>query len=199
MIAIVDDDTAVRQSMICFLSAAGFETQEYSDGDHFLSDSKALGLHSCVILDLRMPGTQGLAVLAALKAREAMPPVIVVTGHGDIGSAVEAMKLGACDFIEKPYKPEDLLNSIRLAHLAQLKMSDLQELKAEAQKALGKLSRREMEVFQGIVSGKQNKLIAYELSISIRTVETYRARLFERIGVRGTAEAVRIAIAAGVI
>ena len=198
MIAVVDDDPAVRQSIICFLGAAGLRAKEYRDGDQFLSD-KAISTHSCVILDLRMPGTDGLAVLAAIEAREAMPPVIVVTGHGDIESAVKAMKLGASDFIEKPYEPEDLLIAIRVAKQDQLKRSNLQELKAEALRALSKLSRREMEVFRGIVSGKQNKLIAHERSLSIRTVETYRARLFERIGVRGTAEAVRMAIAAGII
>jgi two-component system response regulator FixJ len=195
-VAIVDDDKVVRQSVANLLTRAGFDAAEFEDGDRFLATPDA-GRFSCVLLDLHMPGSDGLAVLRALAGREASPPVLVITAHGGIAAAVEAMKLGALDFLEKPYAPEDLLLAIRKALTRDAEGEEARILRGEAAARLKSLSPRHVQVLRGITRGQPNKIIAYELGLSIRTVEAYRAELFERLGVRGTAEAVRLALAAG--
>lgn len=195
-VAIVDDDEIVRQSVASLLIRTGIDVTEFESGDQFLSrlDSE---LFSCVLLDLHMPGTDGLAVLRALADRGELPPVLVVTAHGGIAAAVEAMKLGALDFLEKPYAPDDLLAAIRKALTTGSGREGARILRSEAAARLETLSGRHAQVLRGILSGQPNKVIAYELGISTRTVEAHRAELFDRLGVRGTAEAVRLAIAAG--
>jgi two-component system response regulator FixJ len=159
-IAIVDDDEAVRLSTADLIQRLGFDTKLFKSGEIFL-ESGDLSEISCILLDFQMPGRDGLAVLRALAERGDSPPVLVLTAHGGIPAAVEAIKLGAHDFMEKPYDADVLLAKI--------------------------------------VEAMQNKIIAYELGLSIRTVEAYRAQLMERLGARGTAEAVRVAIAAGIM
>lgn len=196
IIAIVDDDAAIRHSTYQMMRRSDFRAEMFESGDDFLN-RKSAGTISCVLLDLQMPGASGLAVLAALRERGNSPPVIVITAHGDLASAIDAMKLGACDFIEKPYKIDDLLIAIGSAMSGSRDVRDANESRERAIAQVDLLTARQRQVLLGILNGLQNKIIAYELDLSIRTVETYRAQLLEKLHVRGTAEAVRLAIDAG--
>lgn len=196
LVAIVDDDEAVRLSTCSVLKRAGFAVRMFGSGDDFLNSS-ATGQASCILLDVQMPGNDGLAVLRALGDRGDSPPVIVITGHGDITVAVDAMKLGACDFMEKPYEAADLLASVERAIAIAAKRGDARTVRIDARTLVTALTQRQRQVLQGIMRGLQNKIIAYELGLSIRTIEAYRAQLMTKLGVRGTAEAVRLALTAG--
>lgn len=196
IIAIVDDDEAVRHSTAQLLQGAGFRVETFPSGDCFLG-TDATERVACILLDLHMPGAGGLAVLAAMHRPGGSPPVIVLTGHGDLAVAIEAMKLGACDFIEKPYEMDDLLTAVRTALAGGREARDANESRARAIALVALLTSRQRQVLIGILRGLQNKMIAYELGLSIRTVETYRAQLLEKLGVNGTAEAVRFALDAG--
>ena len=195
VVAVVDDDDAVRRSTAMFLERAGYRVRTFESGDAFLA-SQFPGDSDCILLDLRMPGTDGLGVLEALGSWESMPPVLVLTGHGDVREAVEAMKLGATDFLEKPYPAEALLGEIDKALLSG-PAGKASPVDAKAAARIGLLSPRQMQVLRGMLKGQPNKVIAYHLALSIRTIEAYRAQLLEKIGVRGTAEAIRLAMAAG--
>lgn len=195
-VALVDDDEAVRDSTARLLSRVGYRCRTYSSGDEFLKAPSLTNI-GCVLLDIRMPGTDGLAVMAALRARGDQLSVIVLTGHGDIALAVEAMKLGACDFLEKPYHPEALIEAIEKGCAKAETDDERRRTKQAAANKVARLTDRQRDVLLGVLRGQQNKIIAYEMGLSIRTVEAYRAQLLDRLGVRGTAEAVKIAIAAG--
>ena len=190
-IAIVDDNDSMRLLTGRLLRRDHWLVEDFPSGERFLAEPH-LRRFACVLLDVRMPGMDGIAVLRALQERQGVPPILVVTGHGDIQLAVQAMKLGALDFIEKPYQPKDLLAAIRGAIDAHEDMGD----GGEAAAAVGSLTQRQREVLCGILQGNPNKIIAWELGLSIRTVEAYRAQLLEKLGVRSTAAAVRLAIAA---
>lgn len=194
-IAIVDDDEAIRLSTSSVLTRAGFDVKVFKSGDDFLAASGSESF-SCILLDLQMPGSDGFAVLRALAARGESPPVVVITAHGDIAVAVGAIQLGARDFVEKPYAPEALLETIRKALESRLAQEGA---RTAASNAVAALTARQRQVLQGILRGLPNKIIAWELRLSIRTVEAYRSQMMERIGARGTADAVRIAIAAGLV
>jgi two-component system response regulator FixJ len=196
IIAIVDDDEAVRRSTCALLQQAGFDVRLFKNGDDFLAARLPEEI-GCILLDLRMPGRDGLAVLAELRDRGESPPVLVVTGHGEVAAAVQAIKLGAHDFIEKPYAPEDLLREIEAAVAQSLKARDAQAVSSEAAGLIENLSPRERQVFQGMLKGQQNKIIAFGLGLSIRTVEVYRANLLKKLGAGGIAEAIRLGLAAG--
>lgn len=199
VIAVVDDDEAVRLSTADLLEYIGFEAVLFASGNDLLRSDRLPYFH-CILLDLRMPGLDGMEVLRALVALDHVPPVVVITGHGDIPAAVEAMKLGAHDFMEKPYDVDALAAKLDSA------LSEPRAAKSQAGAAtdpraaerVARLSERQQQVLRGILRGLQNKMIAYELNLSIRTVEAYRAQLMDKLGVHSTAEAVRIAIAAGV-
>jgi two-component system response regulator FixJ len=195
-VAIVDGDSVVRQSVASLLIRTGFEVAEFESGDQFLARLVS-ELFSCVLLDLHMPWSDGLAVLRALADRAEVPPVLVIIAYGGIAAAVDAMKLGALDFLEKPYAPDDLLAAIRKALTTDFGRQAAAILRSEAAARLEALSQRQQQVLRGILKGQPNRVIAYDLGISARTVEAYRAELFDRLGVRGTAEAARLAIAAG--
>jgi len=197
VIAVVDDDDVVRHSTAVLLERAGYSIVAFESGDAFLATQRP-GDSDCILLDMRMTGTDGLGVLKALGAWEEMPPVLVLTGHGAVPEAVEAMKLGAADFLEKPYPAEALLSAIDKA-LEAGSTGKAGAVDAAAAARVGTLSNRQQQVLRGILKGQPNKIIAYELGLSIRTVEAYRAQLLEKLGVRGTAEAVRLAIAAGML
>jgi len=194
LVAIVDDDEAVRSSAASLLELAGFDVKLFESGDSLLSHRSPEPI-SCILLDMQMRGKDGLAVLCELNLNEDSPPVIVITGHGDVLMAVEAMKLGALDFIEKPYDPAWLLARIEDAQ----KERRTDGIRADAAALVAALSRRQHDVLKGVLRGQQNKIIAFELNLSIRTVEAYRAQLLQKLGCRGTADAVRIAIAAGLL
>jgi two-component system response regulator FixJ len=195
LVAVVDDDDAVRLSTGRLLGRRGFDIVPFVSGDEFLA-SETLGKHDCVLLDLRMPGMDGISVLRVLKERELWLKVVVLTGHGDISLAVEAMKLGALDFLEKPYPPAALVEAIQHVCATPLPTGG-PRLDEEARKKLDKLTPRQRDVLLGVLKGQQNKVIAYELGLSVRTVEAYRGQLLTNLGVRGTAQAVRLALAAG--
>jgi two-component system response regulator FixJ len=197
LILVVDDDQAVRDSTARLLNRAKYSTQTYDSGDRFLSSATPDDV-CCVLLDIRMPGMDGLSVLRVLEERGEMPPVIVLTGHGDIPLAVEAMRLGASDFLEKPYAPERLLQTIEKAMASRPGTREVKTIDPAAQTVLERLSWRQRQVLAGILCGHPNKIIAYELGLSIRTIEAYRAQLLVRLQLRGTAEVVKFALAAGV-
>ncbi|MBV9883506.1 MAG: response regulator [Sphingomonadaceae bacterium] len=197
VVAIIDDDEAGARSAARLIEQGGYRTRLFESGDAFLA-AQGLGAVDCILLDLRMPGTDGLGVLRALAGKPVVPPVVVLTGHGAVADAVEAMKLGAMDFLEKPYRAKALLAAIRHALMAGPQNAG-PPVDADAAAKVASLPPRQVQVLEGIVRGLPNKLIAHELDLSIRTVEAYRAQLLERLGARGTAEAVRIAIAAGML
>jgi two-component system, LuxR family, response regulator FixJ len=191
---VVDDDAAVRRSLERLLDAAGFRAVSYDTPMAFLDSAPGL-LSGCVLLDVRMPGMDGLALQARLAKLDNHLPVIVMTGQGDVQTAVRAMKAGAVDFIEKPYDDEVLVKAIELA-LSMPRQSDRTREAAEAAQRVAALSPRERQVLDALVAGRPNKVIAYDLGISARTVEVHRARMMERLGVRQFAEAIRLAVMA---
>jgi two-component system response regulator FixJ len=196
VIHVVDDDPAMRDSLAFLLDVNGFAPKAYESANAFLSGA-AIELPTCVVSDIRMPGLSGIELVRELKARGAACPVILITGHGDVALAVEAMKAGAVDFIEKPFDDQALIGAIRAALVAHSASQGDNSTKKEAQARLAELSPRERDVLQGLVAGKINKVIAHELSISPRTVEVYRANLMAKTGARSMSELMRIALAAG--
>lgn len=194
-IAIVDDDEAVRESTAALLSAAAFEVDLYDSGDAFLKND--LNSINCVLLDIRMPGTDGIEVLRQLGEMERYPPVVVLTGHGDVALAVEAMKLGAVDFLEKPYDPTLLLNTLNLSIRNHQSGHEKVQPSEEALALIGRLSPRQREILRGMLGGDSNKIMAWKLGLSIRTVEAHRAQMMARLQVRSIAEVIQIGLAAG--
>jgi len=197
VVHVIDDDAAMRDSLAFLLDVNGFAPQIYESADAFLNVAK-LTPPSCVISDIRMPGMNGIELVRKLKRDGSRCPVILITGHGDIALAVEAMKAGAVDFIEKPFDDAALLGAIRAALDAHPSVQEDDPAKRrEAEARLAELSPRERDVLQGLVAGKINKIIAHELSISPRTVEVYRANLMAKTGSRSMSELMRLALAAG--
>ncbi len=195
-IYIVDDDDAVRASLHSLLSVRpDLIVRGYRSGDAFLEQEAELD-PGVVLLDFHMPGASGLDVLTQLD-RAPQFVAIVLTGQGNVGLAVQAMKAGALDFIEKPYEAEFLLKVIDQAFSKLEEDSEAAARTATAESKIAKLSPRETDVLKGLIEGRSNKIIAYELDISPRTVEIYRANLMEKLEVRSLSEALRIAFAAG--
>jgi two-component system response regulator FixJ len=192
---IVDDDPAVRRSLEKLLQSAGFGCVMYETAPGFL-DAAPLLSGGCVLLDVRMPEMDGLEVQVRLNQLNFSLPVIVITGQGDIQTAVRAMKTGAVDFIEKPCDDERLIAAIEAAQAHSGRAFRDREV-VEAAARIATLSRREREVLDAVVAGRQSKEIAHDLGLSLRTVEVHRARMLERLGVRRLAEAVRLAVLAG--
>jgi two-component system response regulator FixJ len=196
VVHVVDDDAAMRDSMAFLLDVNGFKPRVYDSASAFLSESPIDAL-SCVVSDIRMPGMNGIELVRELKSKGSTSPVILITGHGDVALAVEAMKAGAADFIEKPFDDAVLLGAIRSALDARPAIQGDSSAKTEAEARLVGLSPRERDVLQGLVAGKINKVIAHDLGISPRTVEVYRANLMAKTGARSMSELMRIALAAG--
>jgi two-component system response regulator FixJ len=194
IVYVLDDDDAVLRSLERLLSSANFEPITFESPDAFLTAAKTFK-KGCVLLDVRLPGTSGLDVQAQLNKMRGDLAVIVMTGQGDVQTAVRAMKAGAADFLEKPYTDHALLGSIEAAFRYESctgRESDI----ADAVRRIATLSPREHEVLDGLMAGRPNKLIAYDLGISVRTVELHRARMMERLGVRQFAEAIRLGVMA---
>jgi two-component system response regulator FixJ len=196
VVHVVDDDAAMRDSLTFLLDVNGFKPLVYDSASAFLTESPIDAL-SCVVSDIRMPGMNGIELVLELKSKGSTCPVILVTGHGDVALAVEAMKAGAADFIEKPFDDAVLLGAIRSALEARPATQGDSSARKEAEARLAELSPRERDVLQGLVAGKINKVIAHDLSISPRTVEVYRANLMAKTGARSMSELMRIALAAG--
>lgn len=196
LVHLVDDDEAIRRAASFMLRTSGFLVKTYASGVEFLGAAADLK-SGCILMDVRMPEMDGLEVLTALRERGILLPVVVVTGHGDIGLAVEAMKAGAVDFIEKPFAKEALLGAIEEG-FARIDQAGRRHARAdEARARLETLTPREREVLEGLVRGHPNKTIAYDLGISPRTVEIHRANLMVKLEVPSLAEALRLAFAAG--
>lgn len=193
-IYVVDDDEAVRDSLRIMLEARGFGVRSFQSGEEFL---EALGpaMDGCVLLDVNMPGLSGFDVQQRLRGSGL--PIIVVTGHGDVPSAVRAMKAGAVDFVEKPFSDEVILDAIARALAQSDAAKRNQHIVSEVNARLGRLTPREREVFDQLVLGHPNKIIAHQLTISPRTVEIHRARVMEKMGAHNLSELVRMALAAG--
>ena len=193
-IYVVDDDAGVRRSLERLLHSAGFSAISYPTPELFLETAAGLAT-GCILLDVQMPGMDGLALHAELRARGSALPVIVMTGQGDIAMAVRAMKAGAADFIEKPFDDEVLITALETA-LSKVGNTARDREAAAAARRIAALSPREREVLEGLVGGRSNKEIAYDLGISVRTVEVHRSRMMERLDVRQFAEAIRLAVLA---
>ncbi|MHC2332293.1 response regulator FixJ [Bradyrhizobium sp. USDA 4454] len=195
-ILVIDDDAAMRDSLAFLLDVKGFCVATYETASGFVGDA-ASGPVDCIVSDIRMPGMSGLELVRKLKADRVDCPVILITGHGDVTLAVEAMKAGAVDFIEKPFEDEVLLRAINSALEARPTEPADDTAKLQAEARLAELSPRERDVLQGLLAGKINKVIAHDLGISPRTVEVYRANVMAKTNVRSMSELMRIAIAAG--
>ena len=191
---VLDDDHAVLRSLERLLSSADFEPVTFDHPGPFLEAAKTFEA-GCVLLDVCLPGMSGLDVQIRLLQMRSDLTVIVVTGQGDIQTAVRAMKAGASDFLEKPYSDHALLGAIDAAFCRESHFDRDREV-GDAVRRLASLSPREHEVLDQLVSGRPNKLIAYHLGISVRTVEVHRARMMERLGVRQLAEAIRVGVLA---
>ena len=186
---IVDDDNAVRSALKLLFRTAQIDADAFSSADAFLEDAD-LTQRCCVLLDIRMPGMSGTALHEELLRRNLRVPVIFITGHGDIPMAVNAMKKGAFDFIEKPFDDEQLLSQVRAA-LESFEAGEPEKAAPGMGASLELLSSRQKEVLQRVLDGKPSRQIAEELAISVKTVEFHRARIMQKLGVRTAAELFR--------
>jgi two-component system response regulator FixJ len=192
VIYVVDDDPAIRRSLERLLDTVGFQVASYATPKAFLGVAGDLPV-GCALLDLRMPEMDGLEVQAHLLLINPDLPVIVMTGQGDMQTAVRAMKAGAVDFIEKPYSDDALIAAIDSALKGGVRKDRTGDMTAAAA-LIDTLSPRERQVLEALVAGQPNKVIAFDLGISVRTVEVHRARMMDRLGVRQFAEAVRLSV-----
>jgi two-component system, LuxR family, response regulator FixJ len=192
---IVDDDAAVRRSTKFILDNARWPARCYASGDAFLKEARKLP-PGCVLLDIRMPGLNGLAVHQLLKKLGLAFPVIIITGHGDVSLAVRAMKEGAVDFLEKPFRREDLLAALEQGCRFLIDGKHHRRSAAEARDRINALTEREKEVMSCLADGLANKAIAIELGISPRTVEVHRANLMEKLEAQSLSEVLKLAFAA---
>ncbi|WP_307437364.1 response regulator FixJ [Labrys monachus] len=195
---VIDDDPAMRDSLDFLLGTAGFAVMLFDSASQFLQALPELGF-GCVLTDVRMPGTDGIELLRQMRSAASRLPTIVMTGHGDIPLAVEAMKLGAADFVEKPFEDERLIGMIG-SILRQAVESDRTSREQTALVSrIASLSPRERQVLDGLVAGLSNKMIAQEYDISPRTVEVYRANLMTKMQASNISELVKLAIRSGVL
>lgn len=195
---IIDDDEALRDSLTFLLRTAGIDVTSHASATAFL-DGLPAGALSCIITDVRMPGLSGIDLLKRLKELGITAPVIVITGHGDVPLAVEAMKYGAVDFLEKPFDDEVLLQSVRAALSEYAGTAKRQAERADIEARLAALSPRERDVLDGLVAGRANKQIAFDLGISPRTIEIYRANLMDKMKAGSLSDLVRMALIAGIL
>jgi two-component system, LuxR family, response regulator FixJ len=193
---VIDDDAAVRESTDFLLRSAGLTVKTYDSAAAFLAALPTIG-SGCIITDVRMPGISGIDLLRRLKEMQVQLPVIVITGHGDVPLAVEAMKSGAVDFLEKPFDDDVLLASVRTALNRSEASAALETERAEIRARIATLTHREHEVLNGLIAGHPNKIIAYDLQISPRTVEIYRANVMTKMKAGSLSELVRMALVAG--
>jgi two-component system response regulator FixJ len=196
---VVDDDDDLRGSLVDLISTrTPWRTKAYTDGRAWL-DAEQMHPPGCVLLDHSMPGITGLGVLQEMQRRQSAHQIVMLTGEGNIGIAVQAMRAGATDFIEKPARFEDLERAISAAIARLTDTIHARDKAAEAKIRLARLKPREHDVMMGLVEGDPNKIIAYKLGLSVRTVELYRAALMDRLDVNSVADVLKIAFAAGLI
>ena len=195
LVHLVDDDAAIRRSVGFMLKTSGHQVLPYESGAELLKNPLHLE-PGCILLDIRMPGMDGLEVQQALQEQGVGFPVIIMTGHGDVSLAVKAMKSGAVDFIEKPFDKQLLHSSLEEGFRRLSRKEATHDRKTDAEVRLQALTPRERDVLEGLAQGLPNKTIAYDLGISPRTVEIHRANLMTKLEVRSLSEALRIAFAA---
>lgn len=193
VVHVVDDDSAIRDSLTFLLSAAEIDAIAYDSATALLAKGDGLE-QGCIITDVRMPGMSGLELVAELKSRRLFHPVIVLTGHADVALAVEAMKAGVVDFIEKPFDETVLLKAVETALAREEGVAARQTQRAAVEARAAQLSQRELEVFEAIVAGESNKSAAQKLGISPRTVEIYRAHVMDKMGASTLSDLVRMAL-----
>ncbi len=195
---VVDDDASMRKGVLRLLKSLGFQTQAFASADEFLEADVETKMPSCLVLDIRMPGLSGMELQEALRAREYSMPIVFITGHGDVPMSVKAMKLGAVDFLKKPFDQDDLLEAIHNA-LAKDKVAraDFADHK-QAQELAEKLTLRETEILSYVITGMLNKQIADALDIGEKTVKAHRGQATDKLGIYSVAELVRFAEKAGI-
>ncbi len=188
---IVDDDDAVRDSVAMLLRSVGQSSVGFASGRAFLDSYDGTG-PACALFDIRMPGMSGMELLGEVRRRGWLLPVIIITGHGDVPMAVDAMKSGALDFLEKPFREEDLLLRIRQAMVIHARDCDQEQVKSVVSSRFSSLTPREQEVARRVADGQANKVISIELGISLRTVELHRARVMEKMQSDSVADLVKM-------
>ena len=193
---VIDDDEAVRESIDFLLRSAGLSVRTYDSAASFLDAAPKIAA-GCIITDVRMPGLSGIDLLRRLQEMRIGLPVIVITGHGDVPLAVEAMKCGAIDFLEKPFDDDVLLTSVRSALNRSEESAAIESERADIRARIAALTQRERDVLEGLVAGHPNKIIAFKLEISPRTVEIYRANLMAKMKAGSLSELVRMALVVG--
>lgn len=193
VIHVIDDDESARHSLAFLIDCAGLQVRSYASAIEFLDSAPAIE-RGCIVTDVRMPDMNGIELLARLKSMQIPDPVIVITGHADVSMAIEAMKQGAADFIEKPFSDEVILGAIQAALSQSSDRRDRDAKRDDVRARIESLSQREREVLDGLVEGKANKIIAFDLGISARTVEVYRANVMAKMQARSLSELVRMAM-----
>jgi two-component system, LuxR family, response regulator FixJ len=196
LVVVVDDDSGIRNAMRALLRSVGLESMQYASAQEFLAAYQP-SQPGCLVLDIRMPGMSGLELQQQLNLRGAVIPVIFMTGHGDIPMAVEAMQHGAFDFLQKPFRDQDLLDRIQRAIVRDGELRQSLGEHARIKSHLESLTPREREVLDLMTQGKQNKMIAQDLNISPRTIEIHRARVMEKMNAQSVAELVRMMLDLG--
>jgi two-component system response regulator FixJ len=196
IVHLVDDDEDVRRALAFLLGTAGLAVRVYESADSLLAKLPSVA-EGCIVSDVRMPGLSGLQLLQVLREKKVGLPVIIMTGHADIALAVETMKAGATDFLEKPFDDEALLGAVHAALNRQQDVQKSDSAIAEARARLATLSDRERQVLDGLLTGHPNKTIAYDLGISPRTVEVHRANVMRKMAVSSLSELVRMSLGAG--
>ena len=195
---VIDDDAAMRDSLNFLLDSAGFGVTLFDDAQSFLDALPGLAF-GCVVSDVRMPGLDGIELLKRMKAQNSPFPILIMTGHGDVPLAVEAMKLGAVDFLEKPFEDDRLITMIEAAIRQAEPVAKSEAISQEIAARVASLSPRERQVMEGLIAGLSNKLIAREYDISPRTIEVYRANVMTKMQANSLSELVRMAMRAGML
>ncbi|MGJ4887465.1 response regulator FixJ [Bradyrhizobium sp. HKCCYLR20261] len=195
---VIDDDEAMRDSLNFLLDSSGFDVTLFENAQTFLDRLSTLSF-GCIVSDVRMPGIDGIELLKRMKAAGSSFPILVMTGHGDVPLAVEAMKLGAVDFLEKPFEDERLVAMIETAIQQAAPAAKTEQVTQDILGRIASLSPRERQVMDGLMAGLSNKLIAREYDISPRTIEVYRANVMTKMGASSLSELVRLAMRAGAL
>lgn len=191
IVSIIDDDESVREALIFLMNSVGLQAESFSSAKAFLAEND-FAKKGCIVSDIRMPGMSGLDLQQELKRRECLQPMIFITGHGDIPMAVEAIKHGAVNFLTKPFRDQDLLDSINKAIESNARLRQAKDQQKSIKHRIETLTRREREVFECVIAGKANKIIADELHLSPRTVETHRSHMMEKMKVQTLAELIKL-------